>query len=441
LTAAPASPGTGPNEPALDLLIIGAGIAGVVALYYARRTGFTVTLLEREAVIGGLWARLPPWQDIQFARHDWTLGDLPIAGEDQASIRANIQAWVDRYGLADSIRLETPVTRATRQDGLWIIETPQRTYRARHLICATGAHNRPVIPDPQRRAVELRELHSSGLREPRDLAGRAVVVVGGGASAYDLIDLAFEHAARRVVWVYRNTRWMMPTRKPKSLSGGPRALGKAQMEGFSAEQISRGLHDDMTARYARFGMQDILPDQRFDLRVHQLIPRRWRMIEHYAGIERHRAEVVRVDQRCVALSNGERVDADFLLWATGYSIDLGFFAHPALAQIERHDQLVAQCGSGTRALAEPGLYFMAAGLESTGTAPWACALMARTVMSHIQGTATLEAVPFPHKINHFDYARFLAARDPHNFPVATWEDDYRHLAVSHPEDLPLPIPD
>lgn len=38
-------------------------------------------------------------------------------GEDQASIRDNVQAWVDRFGLADGMRLDTEVTRAARLAG------------------------------------------------------------------------------------------------------------------------------------------------------------------------------------------------------------------------------------------------------------------------------------------------------------------------------------
>jgi hypothetical protein len=425
----------------LDVLVIGAGIGGVLALYYARRAGLDSLLLERQGVVGGLWAQLPPWQDIQFNRCDWTLGDVPIAGEDQASIRDNIQAWVDRFGLADAMRLNTPVTRAVRIGDLWHVETPKATYQARHLIAATGAHNRPLVPDPQRTNVGLRELHSSALRDATELTGRDVVVVGGGASAYDLLDLCFEHAARTVSWVSRQTRWMMPTNKPKAQSGGPRALAKAQMSGVTTEQISRALHGDMASRYAKLGLQEIMPADDFDLGRHQLIPGRWRMIANYSKIVRHRGEVVRIAGRRVELSDGQAVDADLLLWGTGYQIDLGFFANPALSSIERHDELVAQCGCGTRAMAESGLYFMATGLESTGTAPWSYALMARTVMSHIQGGATLELVPFARKVNHFDYPAFLAARDPASFPIGRWEDEYRHLAMAHPADQAYPIPD
>jgi cation diffusion facilitator CzcD-associated flavoprotein CzcO len=74
------------------------------------------------------------------------LGDLPIAGEDQASIRDNIEAWVRRFGLADAIRLNSEVTRASRIGDLWVVDTPKGSYRARNLIAATGAHNRPWFP-------------------------------------------------------------------------------------------------------------------------------------------------------------------------------------------------------------------------------------------------------------------------------------------------------
>ncbi|MES2101517.1 MAG: FAD-dependent oxidoreductase [Pseudomonadota bacterium] len=424
----------------LDVIVIGAGIGGVLALYYARRAGLDALLLERQDVVGGLWAQLPSWQDIQFGRVDWTLGDLPIAGEDQASIRDNIQAWVDRFDLAGAMLLGTRVTRARRIGEVWQVETPTRTYLARHLISATGAHNRPLVPNPHRTNVELRELHSSGLRDVGELTGRDVVVVGGGASAYDLLDLCFEHEARSVSWVYRQTRWMLPTPKPKSQAGGPRALAKAQLSGSTSAQISQALHADMTARYAKLGLQDILPADTFDLGRHQLIPGRWRMIANYPKIKRHRGEVARVSGRTVVLADGQALDADLLLWGTGYEIDLGFFENPALSSIRRHAELVAQCGCGTRAIAESGLYFMAVGLESTGTAPWSYALMARTVMAHIKGQATLELVPLARKVNHFDYPAFLAARDPVNFPAGEWEDAYHHLATEYPADRPLPIP-
>jgi hypothetical protein len=98
------------------------------------------------------------------------------------------------------------------------------------------------------------------------------MVVGGGASAYDLLDLCFEHAARRVVWVYRQPRWMSPTRKPKNQSGGPRGLAKPQMEGVSVARVSAALHADMIGRYGKLGLNDILPEEPFDLAAIRFSP-------------------------------------------------------------------------------------------------------------------------------------------------------------------------
>jgi cation diffusion facilitator CzcD-associated flavoprotein CzcO len=339
------------------------------------------------------------------------------------------------------MNLGTLATRARRTDDAWHIETPTRTYRSRHLICASGAHNRPRVPNVNRTNVELHESHSCGLRDPRTLTGRDIAVVGGGASAYDPVDLCFEHEARSVNWVFRQTRWMLPTRKPKSQTGGPRVLAATQFSGSTSEPIRQASHADMTARYAKLGLLDIMPSEPFDLGRHQLISGRWRMIANDPRIKRHRSEVTRISGRNIALENAQTFDADILLWATGYEIDLSLFENPTLSGIRRHEDLVARCGCGTFAMAEGAVYFMATALESTGTAPWAYARMARTVMSHIQGRAMLEPVPFARKINHFDDPAFLAPRDPSNFPVGRWEDECRRLATGHPADLPLPIPD
>ena len=193
-----------PTNEEYDLLIVGGGIGGVIGLHYAKTAGLKVLLIEKQGVVGGLWAQLPAWQDIQVNQNDWTLGDLPIAGTDQASIVRNIQAWVDKFGLAPLMQLNTPVTKAQATDGGWKVSTPDGVYRSRFLLAATGVHNQPFIPDIDRRNSAVQEIHSSALRDPSALTGKDVVVVGGGASAYDLLDLCFDYKARRVVWVYRS---------------------------------------------------------------------------------------------------------------------------------------------------------------------------------------------------------------------------------------------
>ena len=110
-----------PAARTLDLAIIGAGIAGVIHLHYARQAGLDALALEAREGLGGLWRELPAWQDIQLSTADWAIGDLPLAGPLAPQILANIQAWADRFALHDGIRLGSPVAvrATTARPGCW----------------------------------------------------------------------------------------------------------------------------------------------------------------------------------------------------------------------------------------------------------------------------------------------------------------------------------
>jgi hypothetical protein len=423
----------------LDLAIVGAGIAGIIHLHYARQAGLDAQVLEAREGLGGLWRVLPAWQDIQLSTADWAIGELPLAGPLAPQIQANIQAWADRFALHDGIRLGCAVQRAHHDGSVWRLQTAQGELRARHLVAASGGHNLPIIPPVQRRDSRIDEWHACALHEPAALAGRAVMVVGGGASAFDLIEQCIEHGARRIVWVYRGTRWFLPTTRPKAVAGSVRPFARMQAQGLSAAEQSALLGADMVARYAKFGLQAIQPARPMDVLHDQLFPGRPRMIRHYAQIERHRGEVAAIDGRQATLADGTRLQADVLLWGTGYATDLRWFASPAIAGIRSVNELCRRCGGIFRSLDAPDLYFPGVGLDGIGSATWAYMLIARSVMSHIRGTARLDMVQAGHKINHFEIVRYLSARDPGSYPPERGWDWYRDIALNTPDDQPYPL--
>jgi hypothetical protein len=428
-----------PAPRTLDLAIVGAGIAGIIHLHYARQAGLDAVALEAREGLGGLWRVLPAWQDIQLSTADWAIGDLPLAGPLAPQILANIQAWADRFALHDGIRLGSPVTRARHDGAAWVLDTPRGPVRARHLVAASGGHNTPLIPPVQRTDSLVQEWHASALHAPEALAGRDVMVVGGGASAFDLIDQCLEHGARRIVWVYRGTRWFLPTTRPKAIAGSVRPFAKMQAQGMGAAEQSARLGADMVARYARFGLQAVQPTRPLDVLHDQLFPGRPRMIQHYAQLERHGGEVAAIDGRRVALADGTRREADTILWGTGYATDLSWFEDPKLASIRSVNELCSRCGCIFRSLDAPDLYFPGVGLDGIGSAPWAYMLIARSIMSHIRGSARLDLVPADHKINHFEIVRHLEPRDPGSYPEGRGWDFYRDMALDTPDDRPYPL--
>jgi cation diffusion facilitator CzcD-associated flavoprotein CzcO len=426
------------NRP-LDLAIVGAGIAGIIHLHYARQAGLDAQVLEAREGLGGLWRVLPAWQDIQISTADWAVSGLPLAGPLAPQIQANIQAWADRFALHDGIHLGSPVSRARHDGTAWVLDTPRGPVRARHLVAASGGHNTPLVPPVQRSDARVQEWHASALHQPAALAGREVMVVGGGASAFDLIDQCLEHGARRIVWVYRGTRWFTPTTRPKAIAGSVRPFAKMQAQGLSAAEQSALLRADLVARYAKFGLQAIQPPRAVDVLHDQLFPGRPRMIQHYAQLERHPGEVAAIDGGRVTLTDGTRLQVDAILWGTGYATDLRWFADPRIASIRSVNELCSRCGGIFRSLDAPDLYFPGVGLDGIGSATWAYMLIARSVMSHIRGTARLDTVPAGHKINHFEIVRYLAARDPGSYPPERGWDWYRAIALDTPDEQPYPL--
>jgi cation diffusion facilitator CzcD-associated flavoprotein CzcO len=424
-----------------DLIIVGGGIGGIISLKYAQDAGLDAILLEKGDAVGGLWRDLPAWQDLQICKEDWTLGDLPIAGEDQASVLANIHEWVKRFELAPSIRLGTRVNSARPANGGWVVSADGYAGHSKFLVAATGGHNRPVVPKIERAHPTLTEYHSSALRDPSELTGKDVVVVGGGASAYDLLDLCLERGAHSVTWVYRSLKWMLPTLRRKYHASNLRALARMQMLGTSVATLNKRTHLDLRSRYKKAGLNDLTPDKPIDIGHQMLIPGRRTMIQNLEHIARHCGEIERIEGNTVELSTGQSCRADVVLWGTGYETDMSYLEAGDLSRLTRLEAIGQRCGSYFLALDAPNLFILAPRvLETITSTPWAYAHAARSIMSHIRGKPVFDSVPVQTNANYFDLVRFLAKRDRVNYPYGWWYLKYLNLAFRQPGDRPMPIP-
>ncbi len=273
------------------------------------------------------------------------------------------------------------------------------------------------------------------------MRGRRITVVGGGASAYDLLDLCFNHGASSVAWVYRSCRWMRPTRRLKYYGTDMRFLARSQLFGQSVDRLNRQINEDLRRRYSNAGIEEIMPATPFDLRRDQLIPGRRDMIANFQRIARFRGEVARIVEDEVELVAGGRIKTDVLLWGTGYAMDLGYLDVKGLSQARRPQDVLGRCFSAFRSCDAPNLFLLAPGvLETTTSTPWAYAHVARSMMAHIRGRQIFEDPPTPEFINHFDLVKRLARRDRDNYPFGIWRIRYLRLALLHPWSSPMPIP-
>ncbi|MGD8690034.1 MAG: NAD(P)/FAD-dependent oxidoreductase [Gammaproteobacteria bacterium] len=423
---------TEPNDPEpYDAIVVGAGLCGIIFMAYARKRGLRCVALEKQGDVGGLWKRLPAWQDIQNKRQDIALNGVPLDGVDQPAMHRYARQWVHRFGLEPHIRLNCEVTAAAWTDGGWTVRTKAgEVLRSQFLIVASGVQNEPWLPDVERSESRIQETHSFELQQPETLAGQRVAVVGGGTSSQDLLELAIEHGAKEVHWIYRRqVKWFLPTRSAKQRAWpNLRELGLGQsLHGTSfATTLMRQF---LKFRYRYFGITHLAPVEPFDFDKHQLVPGRASLLQNLDAVSVHRSDIQSMRGQELVLGNGERFEADRVLWGTGYRMNLRYLDLPEYRQVQGLADLFPKLGSLVRALDYPNLFFVGMTLiNSTSSTPFLAAVEAKTIVSHMRGECEIPEQTLENHLTYWDLIRYFASFDRANYSRG-WKLKYAWLAL------------
>ncbi|WP_435277777.1 flavin-containing monooxygenase [Rhodococcus yananensis] len=213
---------------ASEVLVIGAGFAGLGAAAYLRGRGRDVRVLERADTIGGTWRdNVYPGCacDIPPALYSYSFAPQhPRSRGTQPEILDHLGALADRHGLREHIVCGAAATdcRWDEAAGRWHVTTDDSTrHEARFLVLATGALNIPRTPRLDG-TFDGTVVHTARWDDSLDVTGRRVAVVGTGASAVQVVP-HLASVARHVTVVQRTAPWILPRRKPIRL---PRKLSR-----------------------------------------------------------------------------------------------------------------------------------------------------------------------------------------------------------------------
>jgi cyclohexanone monooxygenase len=199
----------------VDVVVVGAGFAGLYALYQLREAGWSVQGFEAGGGVGGTWY----WNRYPGARCDVDCVEYSYSFSDelqqdwvwteryatQPEILRYLDHVADRFDLRRLIRFETRVEAAAFDEasGGWEVRTSDgEVTRAHYVVMATGCLSTANLPDiPGRDSFEGEVLHTGRWpHHPVEFAGKRVGVIGTGSSGIQAVPVIAEEAAELVVF-------------------------------------------------------------------------------------------------------------------------------------------------------------------------------------------------------------------------------------------------
>ena len=321
-----------------DVVVVGAGQAGLSSAYHLRRAGFEpdrdFVVLDHAPAPGGAWQFR--WPSLPYGKvhgmHALPGMELPDADPARASSEV-IGEYFDRYERTFGLRVRRPVdVRAVREGsgGRLLVETSEGDWSTRALINATGTWDRPFWPRyPGQETFRGRQLHTSRYPGPESFAGQRVIVVGGGASGTQhLLEIAPYAAA---------TTWV--TRRPPVFREGPfdEEAGRAAVA-LVEERVRQGLPPRSVVSVTGLPLNDAIRQGLAD------------------GVLDRRPMFDRITPDGVEWADGRRVAADVILWATGFRPSVEHLAPLRLREPGGGIRV-----EGTRAVADPRIHLVGYG--------------------------------------------------------------------------------
>ena len=305
-----------------EVVIVGAGPAGLAAAARLRKSGFDPLLIDRSDTIGSAWRTR--YDSFRLHTIRWLSGlpGMPIPSPCGAWVARDdfigyLESYANRFGV--SPQFGTDLEGLSPADGGWIMTTSQGQLEARRVVLATGACTEPYIPAwAGRDSFGPPLLHSSDYRAPGPYAGSRVLVVGSGNSATEVaVDLAssgdvtVEMAVRTPPnIVRRDIRGISTQPLGIALGRAPAAVGDplgAAMRRLTVPDLSaQGLPAPKApfSKFQRTGTTPVL-DHGFVSAVR-------------AGTIRIRSGVSSLDSDDVVHGDGSRSRPDAVIAATGY---------------------------------------------------------------------------------------------------------------------------
>ncbi|HEY3008554.1 MAG TPA: NAD(P)-binding domain-containing protein [Micromonosporaceae bacterium] len=326
--------------------VIGAGASGLAAIKNLREYGFGVDCYERETSVGGMWNWRHDRSPVYASTHlisskpftqypDFPMPDSWPDYPHHAQLQSYLERYADHFDLRQYVWFGTEVIKVEPADAdRWDVTTRstggyggERTQRYAAVVVANGHNWSPKIP-----AYEGMDefagtvIHASAYKDASQIRGKRVLIVGAGNTGCDIAVEAAQQAAR--CWLsIRRGYWYAPKyvfgRPADQVNDGVLALRvPLRMRQWLFHRTLKMTVGDLT----RFGLPK--PDHKV-YETHAIVNSQ---LVYYVGHGEitPAPDVARFHRHSVELTDGQTIEPDLVVLATGYLPRFEFLAPEVL---------------------------------------------------------------------------------------------------------------
>jgi len=283
----------------VDVAVVGAGQAGLAIGRFLKRQGQRFLILERAGGIAPAWRER--WNSLTLftPRRYSALAGMPFPGDpDGYPTRDDVIAYLERY--VETFELPVEPNSEVQQlergaDGRFRLTVDGRVVASDQVVVATGPFQKPYVPKvAENLAADVFQTHAVGYRRPEDVPEGTILVVGGGNTGFQI---AKELSASRSVVLSVGSR-----QKPLP----QRVLGRdlfwwLTKAGILNKTVESRLGRKLSTRDTLIGSSPRQVSKRYGVVL--------------------RPRLVDAAGRRVVFEDGNELEVDAVIWATGYRPD------------------------------------------------------------------------------------------------------------------------
>jgi cyclohexanone monooxygenase len=255
-----------PDAKTYDVVVVGAGFAGMYMLHRLRGLGLLVRVYEQGGDVGGTWYwnRYPGARcDVESMQYSYSFSDELQQEWDwseryapQPEILKYANHVADRFKLRSDIQLDTRVDQAAFEESAnqWSVTTSDgNTVRTKYVVLATGCLSNARMPDSKGLADFEGKIYHTGHwpHERIDFTGQRVGVIGTGSSAIQSVPVIAEQASRLTVF-QRTANFSIPARNAALTAEERQAFRSKypEIRRFAREEARNGIYTELPDRGA-----------------------------------------------------------------------------------------------------------------------------------------------------------------------------------------------